>query len=121
GSRPDANGHPDAARSAASRWDGRGPRATAPGAAAVPAGMPSSAAGRQRGRRPRGSGLPRALAAWDTTSAKRRPGLGARDVFEPVARLAAERGADHDLEMRGLAPVVERRVHDSVVEIDRVA
>ena len=52
---------------------------------------------------------------------QRGPGLLAGDVLEPVARLAAERGADHDLQVRGLVAVVERGVDHARVEEDRVA
>src|SRR5438128_11340287 len=55
------------------------------------------------------------------SAAKRGPGLLAGDVFQPVARLAAERGADHDLQVRGLAAVVERRVDHVRAEVHGIA
>src|SRR5579871_2903018 len=55
--------------------------------------------------------------ASDTTNGS--PGLLARDVDEAVAALA-ERGADHDLQVRRLAAVVVRRVHDARIEVHGV-
>src|SRR2546430_9743544 len=52
---------------------------------------------------------------------QRGPRLFARDVLEPVAGLAAERGADHDLQAGALARVVEGGVDDACLEEHRVA